>query len=202
MRKHQLKTFLSLLLVTAAAAAQTAGRLDRVDVVRDQDNIRIEMRSSGAVTPKLSTLATPARVVVDLPGTVMATGQRHIAVGADGVKGLRIGTDGQNPPTTRIVVDLDKACAYDLTPGPAGKLVLTLHAKDVAEAAAKAPATNAPSSEAKAAAVSTTPAPTTPVAATKPATTDSVAAKDAAAPGDFVFVEPSYQAKNDASDAN
>jgi type IV pilus assembly protein PilQ len=184
MRKHQLKTFLSLLLVTAAAAAQTAGRLDRVDVVRDNDNIRIEMRSSGAVTPKLSTLDTPARVVVDLPGTVMATGQRHIAVGADGVKGLRIGTDGQTPPTTRIVVDLDKACAYDLTPGTAGKLVLTLHAKDVAEAAAKAPAI------------------TTPVAATKPATTDSVAAKDAAAPNNFVFVEPSYQAKSDANDAN
>ncbi|MFZ0805492.1 MAG: AMIN domain-containing protein, partial [Candidatus Sulfotelmatobacter sp.] len=187
MRKHQLKTFLSLLLVTAAAAAQTAGRLDRVDVVRDKDDIRIEMRSSGAVTPKLSTLDTPARVVVDLPGTVMATGQRHIAVGADGVKGLRIGTDGLTPPTTRIVVDLDQACAYDLTPGPAGKLVLTLHAKDVAEAA-QAPVVKAP-------------APTTPVAATKPATKDSVAAKDAAAPNNFVFVEPSYQAKNDANDA-
>ena len=40
--------------------------------------------------------------------------------------------DGQTHPTTRIVVDLDQACAYELTPGPAGKLVLTLHAHAVA----------------------------------------------------------------------
>ena len=46
--------------------------------------------------------------------------------------------DGQSHPTTRIVVDLDKACAYELTPGPAGKLVLTLHANAVAKAAAEA----------------------------------------------------------------
>ena len=33
--------------------------------------------------------------------------------------------DGACLRRTRIVVDLDKACAYELTPGPAGKLVLT-----------------------------------------------------------------------------
>ena len=200
MRKHQTKTFLSLLLITAAAAAQTAGRLDRVDVVRGKNDIRIEMRSSGAVTPKLSTLDTPARVVVDLPGTVMATGKSRIAVGAEGVKGLRIGMDGQNPPTTRIVVDLDQACAYDLTPGPAGKLVLTLHAKDVAEAAAKAPGSDvkapvAEVSETKSAAVT---AAATQVADTKPAAPSADAAKDAATPNNFVLVEPTYQVKNDA----
>ena len=42
-------------------------------------------------------------------------------------------------PTTRIVVDLEKACAYELTPGPAGKLVLSLHAS--ADAKAVVPAT-------------------------------------------------------------
>ena len=49
--------------------------------------------------------------MVDLPGTVMATGQSHITVGAAGVKGVRIGMDGQTHPTTRVVIDLDKACA-------------------------------------------------------------------------------------------
>ena len=32
-----------------------------------------------------------------------------------------------------VVVDLEKACAYDLTPGPAGKLVLTLHGNSAAQ---------------------------------------------------------------------
>src|SRR5579871_5367054 len=137
MRKQQLTMFVStLLLVVGAAAAQTS-QLDRVNVVRDTDNIRVEMSSTGAVAPKLSTLDSPARVVVDLPETVMATGQTHIAVGAAGVKGVRIGMDGQSHPTTRVVVDLEKACAYELTPGPAGKLVLTLHANTVAQASAQ-----------------------------------------------------------------
>ena len=134
MRKQQLTLFVSLLLAGVAAAAQTPSQLDRVNVVRGTDDIRVEMSSNGKVTPKLSTLDSPARIVVDLPETVMATGQRRIAVGAAGVKDVRIGVDGQVPPTTRIVVDLDQACTYDLTPGPAGKLVLTLHGNAVAKA--------------------------------------------------------------------
>ena len=169
--------------MAVAAVAQTPNQLDRVNVVRGTDDIRVEMSSHGTLTPKLSTLDSPARVVVDLPETVMATGQTRIAVGAAGVKGVRIGMDGQAHPTTRIVVDLDKACAYELTPGPAGKLVLTLHANAVAKAA--------PEAQIKTVAASS-PVPASPAAvaeAPKATATDSK-------PTDFVFVEPSYQAKN------
>jgi len=139
MRKQQLTMFVSLLVLVVAASAQTRSQLDRVNVVRSTDDIRVEMSfSSGPLTPKLSTLDSPARVVVDLPETAKATGQTHIAVGAAGVKGVRIGVDGQTHPTTRIVVDLDKICAYELTPGAAGKLVLTLHANAVAKTGAEA----------------------------------------------------------------
>ena len=98
MRKQQVTMFVSLLLLVVAAAAQTPSQLDRVNVVRGTDDIRVEMSASGTVTPKLSTLDSPARVVVDLPETVMATGQTRIAVGAAGVKGVRIGMDGQAHP--------------------------------------------------------------------------------------------------------
>jgi type IV pilus assembly protein PilQ len=180
MRK-QLTLFVStLLVVVGAAAAQTPGQLDRVNVVRGTGDIRIEMNSSGVVTPKLSTLDSPDRVVVDLPGTVMATGQTRIAVGKDGVKTVRIGMDGQNPPTTRIVVDLDRACTYDLTPGTAGKLVLTLHSQALAKAETK--------SEANTVAASSAAAPKT----------ESKPVADATSPNDYVFVEPSYQSKADA----
>jgi type IV pilus assembly protein PilQ len=183
MRK-QLTLFVSTLwLVVGAAAAQTPGQLDRVNVVRGTGDIRIEMNSSGAVTPKLSTLDSPDRVVVDLPGTVKVTGQTRIAVGKDGVKTVRIGMDGQNPPTTRIVVDLERACTYDLTPGTAGKLVLTLHSQSLAKAETK--------SEANTIAASSTAAPKT----------ESKPVADATSPNDFVFVEPSYQSKADNKDA-
>ena len=107
----------------------------------------------------------------------MATGQSRIAVGAAGVKGVRIGMDGQTHPTTRIVVDLDKACAYELTPGPAGKLVLTLHANAVAKAAPEAQKTVAASS----------PVPASPAVAIAPAAPvgDKPVATDSASPTDY-----------------
>ena len=206
-----------LLLMVVAAAAQTPSQLERVNVVRGTDDIRVEMNASGAITPKLSSLDSPARVVVDLPSTVMVNGQSHINVGAAGVKGVRIGMSGQTPPTTRIVVDLDKACAYELTPGPAGKLVLTLHANAVAQAAAaSAPASTLASTQAtitpvkavvSSASLNPAPAnrPMSPfspkvvdsrsIPVTKPAPAVKPTADGTASPDNFVFVEPSYQAK-------
>jgi type IV pilus assembly protein PilQ len=189
--------FVSLLLLVVAAAAQTPSQLDRVNVVRGTDDIRVEISSSGTLSPKLSTLDSPARVVVDLPETVMATRQTRIAVGKAGVKGVRIGMDGQTHPTTRIVVDLDQACAYELTPGAAGKLVLTLHANAVAKAAAEAK-TVATSSPAPSKAMSPfAPRVMDTQSAPKAETTPATKPTASAAPTDFVFVEPSYQAKSE-----
>jgi len=212
MRKQHLAMWISVLLLTvAAAAAQTASQLERVNVVRGTDDIRVEMNSSGTITPKLSTLDSPARIVVDLPSTVMANGQTHINVGAAGVKGVRIGMNGQ---TTRVVVDLERALAYELTPGAAGKLVLTLHANAVTQAADTAPAATTPSIVPVKAVASTSAVPANhpmspfspkvvdsrslPASATKPASASKPNADNTASPTDFVFVEPTYQAKNDA----
>jgi len=200
MRKQQVTMFVSLLILVAAAAAQTPSQLDRVNVVRSTDDIRVEMSANGTLTPKLSTLDSPARIVVDLPETVMATGQTRIAVGAAGVKGVRIGMDGQTHPTTRIVVDLDKACAYELTPGTAGKLVLTLHANAVAKAVSepKTVVASSPTPASKAMSpfaprVMDTPSASKVESATKPTANSS-------SPTDFVVVEPTYQAKAQAAE--
>jgi len=208
MRKHTLAQLVTLLVLTGAvvaAAAQAPSQLERVNVVRGTDDIRVELSANGAVSPKLSTLDSPNRVVVDLPATVMASGQSRIAVGAAGVKDVRIGMDGQTPPNTRIVVDLDKACAYELTPGAAGKLVLTLHANAVAKAVpasaeaktvpASAPVpANHPMSPFSPRVIDSRSIPATKAPSTKPGA-------DATPSKDFVFVEPSYQAKNDAKTA-
>ena len=111
----------------------STSELKSVKVTHSSGDIQIEMNASGAVTPKVSKLDSPARILVELPETSVATPQNHIAVGSAGVKGVRIGMNGKTPPTTSVVVDLDKDIAYELTPGPAGKLVLTLHAQEVAK---------------------------------------------------------------------
>jgi len=216
MRKQWLSMFLTWLLLGLVAPAaempgsQPAGQrneLQRVNVVRGADEIRVEISARGALAPKVSTANSPARIVVDLPGTVMATGQSRIAVGSAGVKGVRIGMDGQMPPTTRVVVDLEHACRYELNPSADGKLILTLHAQNTAAAAdavaPKAVAASAPVAEGK----NTSPfAPrvadaTAPTAISEPAALPSDATqKSESASTDFVFVEPKYAAKPATAD--
>ena len=112
-----------------AHASAQHNQLQRVNVVPGADGVQIEISSTQSVTPRLSKLKSPARVVVELPETVVASSQSKIPVGSAGVKGVRIGMDGKTPPTTSVVIDLEKPLAYELTPGPAGKVILTLHSQ-------------------------------------------------------------------------
>jgi Tfp pilus assembly protein PilP len=142
-----------------SSASNQNNRLERVNVVRNADDVQIEISSREAVTPKVDRLSSPARVVVELPATVMATPQNKIPVGSAGVKGVRIGMDGKTPPTTSVVVDLEQAMGYELQPGPGNKFVLTLH---TAQAVAKNPSV-------KGAAKPSAPAPKLQTAVAKPA---------------------------------
>ena len=124
----------------AATSPAEHNQLKRVTVIPDGDSIQIEMSSSQTVKPRVSKLSSPARVVVELPATVVANSQNKIQVGNGGVKGVRIGMDGKTPPTTSVVVDLDQALAYEIAPSADGKLVLTLHAQETVAKSAPAPA--------------------------------------------------------------
>ncbi len=207
MRKQLLTMFVPLLLMAVVAAtaqtpvsqpASSRSELQRVNVVRGTDDIQVVISSRGTTTPKLSALDSPARVVVDLPETVMASGQTHIQVGADGVKGVRIGMDGHTPPTTRVVVDLEKACSYELTRPSAGKYVLTLHGQAFAQksndaASQPAPQVSAATSQPVSPFSPRVAEVKTPAAAAPVATIAKAESKPASAPNDFVFVEPSYK---------
>ncbi len=187
MRKQLLGTILALLAIVLVAGAQTPGTeaathaaLEKVSVLHSENGVSIEMTAKGAIAPKVETLSSPARIVVDLPNTVVATSVSRIHVGNSGVTGVRIGTDATE--TTRVVVDLDRMCKYELVPGPGEKLTLKLEsAPAVAQTAAPAPVK--------------TSVPVTTAALTTPA--NPVAANKTAA-SNFVFVEPSYAPKKEA----
>jgi Tfp pilus assembly protein PilP len=132
--------------VAAAKPAPTSSsnnQLQRVKVVPSADGVQIEISSTQAVTPQVTKLSSPDRVLVELPETVVATAQNKIPVGSAGVKGVRIGMDGKTPPTTSVVVDLEKPLAYELTPGPDGKVILMLHGQGAAPTVAKSAPTPA-----------------------------------------------------------
>ena len=186
MRKQLLGLIVALLaFVLIAAAADmpskgmaTTAALQRLEVTRGQDGLRVEFKAKGVVAPKVTTLDSPARIVVDLPNTVMATGQSHISVGSDGVKGIRVGMNGQVPPSTRVVVDLEAARQHELVTGQDGSFTLKIQDAVVA----KRPA----ASTAKPAAPKL-------VAASAP-----VAAEKSEAPAASVaFVEPKFTVKSD-----
>jgi len=236
MRKQQLTMFVTFLVFTVAAVAAAAqtptlaaasqrNELQRVNVVRGTDEIRVEISARGAVTPKLSTADSPARLIVDLPGTVMVSGQSRISVGSAGVKGVRIGMDSQTPPTTRVVVDLEHSCRYELTPSVDGKLVLTLHTGSAMAAITKAPKTAAAETspvasqsvspfaprvievkqETKREVAANVAPPATDLVIPKTVTATAAPAPQKAEPvatSDFVFVEPTYAAKPNTADSS
>jgi hypothetical protein len=156
-------------VVKSATTSSQNNALERVNVVRKADAVQIEFSSRDTVTPKVSKLSSPARVVVELPATTMATAQSKIPVDSAGVKGVRIGTDGKTPPTTSVVVDLEQAYAYDLSPETSNKFVLTLHTQAVAK-------NIPPPAPIKASA----PAPKVQAAASKPVVVQPVAVKPVA----------------------
>lgn len=192
MRKQLVMVFTLLLAASVAAAAETGSAatatgkratLRKVEVVRADAGVSVELTAQGQLAPVVTKLDNPSRIVLDLPGASLGTSQSRILVGHDGIKDVRLGADGHVPPTSRIVVDLLQPYNYDVVAGANNRIILQLHAA-TQQAEAKAP--KAP-------------------VAVEPASNANVAAKAADATTDaaktFVVVEPSYKPKQDAQNA-
>ena len=208
MRKQLLGLLVPLLaFVLSAAAADMTGKgvgasaaLQKLEVAHSQDGLRVEFKAKGTLAPKVTTLDSPARIVVDFPNTVMATAQSRISVGRDGVKDVRVGMDGQVPPNTRVVIDLaniDLADSrqHELVAGPDGSFTLKIHDAVLAH--------RQPAPAAKSVAASATPklalasAPVASLPVTAVGSTPDSAEKTEKPAADFAFVEPKYSVKDD-----
>jgi len=196
MRKQLLTVLMPALVVvlTASAQTQSAGTdaprhaaVQKVNVLHTDDGVSVEIRSRGAVKPRMSTLDNPARIVVDLPNTVVGTSRGQISVDGDGVKDVRLGMDGQG--SSRVVVDLTKACRHELVAGSDNTLVLKLYTKsEIAKSAPKAAVVAEAKTE-----VAVAPAVAAPVQEAKLIQASAKAT-------DFAFIEPSYSPKAEATD--
>jgi len=204
MRKQLLVVLLPLLVLSAIGETPSAtdttkhATLQKVDVIRGNDGISVEITSRGQVTPTVSTLESPTRVVVSLPNTVAATAQNHLSVDSNGVKGVRIGMDGHTPPTTSVVIDLLSASTYELLPASDGKVIVKLHAAASSAKPASTPqAVIAPVSMHRTA-LTTAAVPAQVAVSAPPAKAPALGqspAQPAASANAFVVVEPAYQAK-------
>ncbi|HLX85177.1 MAG TPA: type IV pilus secretin PilQ [Terriglobales bacterium] len=185
----------------------TSSALQKLEVADSQDGLRVEFKAKGTLAPKVTTLDSPARIVVDFPNTVMATAQSHISVGRDGVKDVRIGMDGQTPPSTRVVVDLAEAGRaashqHQLVAGPDGSFFLNIGESKVSTVASTrrqpAPvATPVAASAAPKLVMASAPVASTQASTQALQTPTASAVDNTQKPTDFAFVEPKFSVKTE-----
>jgi polysaccharide biosynthesis/export protein len=109
--------------------------LTRISVHSEKEGISVEITCNRPVTPTPQMISDPSRLVLDFPDTVSSNPKNRIDVNRDGLKSVRIGVQAINPPSTRVVLDLEQARAYQLV-ADGSKLTVKLGATTEAEPAA------------------------------------------------------------------
>ncbi|MBZ5546844.1 MAG: AMIN domain-containing protein [Acidobacteriia bacterium] len=111
-------------LLAAPAAAQDRSFVRNVAVRNGATAIEIEIHTSGAaVSPNTQAITGPDRIVVDFPGALPSSELRALRVNRGPLKGIRSGLFFNDPPITRIVLDLLEPQAYQIVPIPNGVVV-------------------------------------------------------------------------------
>lgn len=178
-------------LYKSTASAHSASpqliRVRGITVVRGHDGTNVEIRSTGFLTPKVLTLKSPDRLVIDLANTVPESSPHDIPVHAADLNMVRMARYQSEPPTTRVVLDLKAPQDFQLA-SSADKLIVKLRPVAGTARNGSSPAVNAEAN------IVTTAAPAT-------ATTAPVIAASAKSPAqDFVVLEPQYHTVTDVKE--
>lgn len=125
----------TLLAQSLAAQDKTStrhGMVERVALRNSGDDIEVEIQTSGTpVSPDTQAISGPDRIVVDFPGTLPASTLRALNVNKGVLKGIRSGLFFNNPPITRIVLDLLEPRSYQVS-SAGNKIVVKLGAAPAA----------------------------------------------------------------------
>ncbi len=88
-------------------------KVEQITVRGTAENLEVEIRTSGApVSPNTQAITGPDRIVVDFPGALPSSALRALKANRGPLKGVRSGLFFENPPITRVVLDLAQARAY------------------------------------------------------------------------------------------
>jgi AMIN domain-containing protein len=97
--------------VKAPKASSVA--VENIAAIHDAQGAGIEITSTIAVVPTITKLDGPPRLVIDLPGAVnRVTRSRIVPVQGGEIKTIHVEQLQQNPPVTRVTVDLSEARSY------------------------------------------------------------------------------------------
>src|SRR6266576_331936 len=111
----------ALLLLAHVAFAQTdpnipaAPTVINMSVSGQDTEVRIDVSATAVITSAKVIAAYGDRIALDLPGVVYNLGPRRILVNKNGVHAVRIWKQSENPPLTRMLIELDRTTPYLLS---------------------------------------------------------------------------------------
>jgi hypothetical protein len=138
--------FAPILLLTAAVAypahavpptaAKSPATVESVKVTSTGSGASVEIATSQPVNLRSQVITDPDRLILDFPNAQAASDLRTKLLNQGEVKGYRVARFSENPPTTRVVIDLNSPQHYQIFPD--GKTIIVKLRSDEQQAAAKA----------------------------------------------------------------
>ena len=100
----------------SAKSARESARVEHVVVRGSAATMEVEIQTSGApVAPNTQAITGPDRIVVDFPGALPSAELHALKVNRGALKGIRSGLFFDNPPITRVVLDLAEPLSYRIS---------------------------------------------------------------------------------------
>lgn len=135
--------FAYLFMIAAAAppsgavppAAKALATVQTVKVTSTASGASVEIASSQPVAPRSQIIADPDRLILDFPNAQPASDLRTKLLNQGEIKGFRVARYSANPPTTRVVIDLNSPQHYQIFPD--GKTVIVKLMSDQQQSAGK-----------------------------------------------------------------
>src|ERR1700730_12504852 len=137
--------FLCVLMIAGAApppgavpppAAKALATVQSVKVTSTVSGVSVEIATSQPVALRSQVITDPDRLILDFPNAQPASDLRTKLLNQGEIKGFRVARFSENPPTTRVVIDLNSPQRYQIFPD--GKTVIVKLMSDQQQAAAKA----------------------------------------------------------------
>jgi type IV pilus assembly protein PilQ len=111
------------------SAPSSVATISKVTVAQGSDGLDVEV--NGAPNAKAMRLTGPDRIVLDVPNSLPAQSAHNVPVNNGDVKAVRVGRFQEEPPTTRIVIDLAGSRNFEIIPGD-NKFTVHVHASTTA----------------------------------------------------------------------